>query len=140
MNAAQRRKAWRRGAWLLYSRRRVKFTMPGTHGFLFYGRVVEVDGLGRVRVGSTGLTEPAPVALHRLRLRAGQYAPRLWEPSEGDLFDEACDSGSDCPDCGGTGLLVDCIDDMCQASGHCVHGDERVCRTCEGAGVLGGVL
>lgn len=36
---------------------------------------------------------------------------------------------SECPTCGGLG--VTCIDDICRASGECIHGDGW-CPTCGG--------
>lgn len=44
-----------------------------------------------------------------------------------------------CPDCGGCGLILTCIDDICHGAGECIHGDgEDVCQTCEGEGEIGG--
>lgn len=41
----------------------------------------------------------------------------------------------ECPDCGGTGFIMDCCDDICVGSGECIHGDgEVVCETCDGEG------
>ncbi|KZX49326.1 hypothetical protein [Haloarcula sp. K1] len=39
----------------------------------------------------------------------------------------------DCIRCGGTGEHVECIDDICHAKCHCMHGDNR-CALCEGLG------
>lgn len=33
-----------------------------------------------------------------------------------------------CNLCGDTGIIVDCIDDLCRGAGECMHGDgERLC-------------
>lgn len=38
-----------------------------------------------------------------------------------------------CLTCGGTGIIITCIDDMCVGGDHCIHGDgEEVCPECEG--------
>lgn len=35
-----------------------------------------------------------------------------------------------CPDCGGSGFMLDCCDDICIGAGECIHGDgEVVCET-----------
>lgn len=42
-----------------------------------------------------------------------------------------------CWKCGGEGFIVFCIDDLCQGTGECMHGDgEDVCPICEGEGNL----
>jgi len=41
----------------------------------------------------------------------------------------------DCIRCGGNGEHVECIDDLCHAQGHCMHGD-NLCALCEGIGVI----
>lgn len=34
-----------------------------------------------------------------------------------------------CDECGGTGWIVDCCDDMCVGQGWCMHGDgDRMCE------------
>ncbi len=43
-----------------------------------------------------------------------------------------------CPDCDGTGFVMDCCDDLCHGSGECIHGDDQVCATCEGEGEVHG--
>lgn len=40
---------------------------------------------------------------------------------------------SDCPTCGGLGVV--CIDDMCRGAGECIHGDGD-CPTCGGDGLV----
>lgn len=43
----------------------------------------------------------------------------------------------ECPDCGGTGVIITCCDDICNARGECIHGDgEEVCETCNGRGEI----
>ncbi len=42
-----------------------------------------------------------------------------------------------CEECGGTGIVITCCDDICNGSGHCIHGDgEDVCPICHGEGVV----
>lgn len=40
-----------------------------------------------------------------------------------------------CPRCRGTGEKVECMDDLCHAQGHCMHGD-NLCLLCEGTGEI----
>lgn len=40
-----------------------------------------------------------------------------------------------CHKCGGEGWIITCWDDMCQGTGHCIHGDgEEICHECFGEG------
>ncbi len=40
-----------------------------------------------------------------------------------------------CWQCGGTGTIITCCDDLCRASDHCMHGDgEEICDICHGDG------
>ena len=40
-----------------------------------------------------------------------------------------------CPDCGGSGLVMACCDDICVGQGECIHGDgEVMCGMCGGEG------
>ena len=40
-----------------------------------------------------------------------------------------------CPTCGGDGIIVTCLDDMCNGLGYCIHGDgEQPCPECHGEG------
>jgi hypothetical protein len=42
---------------------------------------------------------------------------------------------STCERCGGEGIIITCIDDLCVGGGHCIHGDgEEVCPDCFGEG------
>lgn len=42
-----------------------------------------------------------------------------------------------CWKCGGNGVLITCMDDMCVGGDHCIHGDgEIMCPECEGDGYL----
>lgn len=44
-----------------------------------------------------------------------------------------------CPDCSGSGLVMDCCDDVCIGAGVCIHGDgEITCSTCRGDGEVAG--
>lgn len=40
-----------------------------------------------------------------------------------------------CPRCRGSGRNVECVDDLCHAQGHCMHGD-NLCALCEGVGEI----
>lgn len=43
------------------------------------------------------------------------------------------DHDSTCLTCGGTGIIITCMDDICVGSDHCIHGDgEEVCPECGG--------
>ena len=45
-----------------------------------------------------------------------------------DLYDS-----DGCQRCGGSGVIVVCIDDMCHGAGECMHGDgEIACPDCGG--------
>lgn len=40
-----------------------------------------------------------------------------------------------CWKCGGEGIDLFCIDDLCHGVGYCIHGDgQRTCRQCDGRG------
>lgn len=42
-----------------------------------------------------------------------------------------------CPDCGGSGKIITCCDDLCRNTDHCIHGDgEHICETCDGTGEI----
>jgi hypothetical protein len=42
----------------------------------------------------------------------------------------------DCQECNEVNEVCDCIDDMCQGSGYCIHGDGMsICRDCNGSGI-----
>lgn len=46
--------------------------------------------------------------------------------------DDDNDDGT-CYTCGGQGLIVTCIDDICRGGGECIHGDgEATCPECKG--------
>ena len=46
--------------------------------------------------------------------------------------DDFVDSG--CARCGGSGVIVSCIDDTCRGAGECFHGDgEAACPDCDAA-------
>lgn len=44
------------------------------------------------------------------------------------------DDGYECDACSGTGIVVECCDDICQGRGWCMHGDSHECRRCGGNG------
>ncbi len=45
--------------------------------------------------------------------------------------------GETCPECGGEGFIIMCLDDMCAGIGHCIHGDgEEMCPVCFGEGEI----
>lgn len=38
-----------------------------------------------------------------------------------------------CETCGGEGVIITCIDDLCVGAGECMHGDgEELCPDCDG--------
>lgn len=40
-----------------------------------------------------------------------------------------------CWKCGGRGIVITCIDDLCHGAGECMHGDgEETCDACHGEG------
>ena len=54
---------------------------------------------------------------------------------ESDQDDDYFEPKDDCQRCGGTGRMIVCIDDMCQGSGECIHGDGvEKCEDCKGTG------
>lgn len=43
-----------------------------------------------------------------------------------------------CLECGGTGIIITCCDDICVGGGECIHGDgEEICPECGGEGCVG---
>lgn len=43
--------------------------------------------------------------------------------------------GAHCYECGGTGIIVTCWDDLCHTGDGCIHGDGEVtCPNCDGEG------
>lgn len=55
----------------------------------------------------------------------------LYPNSEG--YDDWDDHDSTCLTCGGTGIIITCMDDICVGGNHCIHGDgEAVCPECGG--------
>lgn len=61
-------------------------------------------------------------------------------PFDGDVIDERDGEYRDsvtCWRCGGEGIEVFCVDDLCHGAGFCIHGDgDGPCRECHGDGVL----
>lgn len=54
-----------------------------------------------------------------------------------DLCSDDDEELVECPNCGGSGVLLVCCDDICQGQGYCMHDDgEEVCTTCEGSGEI----
>ena len=39
-----------------------------------------------------------------------------------------------CENCGGTGLITHCPDDLCQGEAGCIHGGNLPCPECHGTG------
>jgi hypothetical protein len=73
--------------------------------------------------------------------RTGKY----WDILCNECFDKLGCAHSDsgygetetCEECGGTGVIITCCDDMCVGGDHCIHGDgEMMCPTCEGDGIV----
>jgi hypothetical protein len=55
---------------------------------------------------------------------------------EADDHDFDYDEGG-CVTCGGEGVVVVCIDDMCHGAGECLHGDGMaICPTCRGESAI----
>ncbi len=45
--------------------------------------------------------------------------------------DEDFEGSSGCYNCGGSGWIITCIDDICRGAGECMHGDgEDPCPAC----------
>lgn len=48
-----------------------------------------------------------------------------------DWFELSDDDDGFCETCYGTGTIITCCDDICNALGHCIHGDgEEFCPEC----------
>lgn len=61
-------------------------------------------------------------------------------PETDDLPCPACGHhetrSQDCHECDELNEVCECIDDLCQGSGHCIHGDGMVaCHECAGTGI-----
>lgn len=67
--------------------------------------------------------------LHRMEER------RLRELEFQDADRDSYGEFESCPECGGTGFIVSCCDDLCVGAGECMHGDgEDPCPVCHGEG------
>lgn len=44
----------------------------------------------------------------------------------------------ECSECGGTGIIIACMDDICRNLGECIHlgGGEEICPECGGEGTV----
>lgn len=52
---------------------------------------------------------------------------------EDETDDDGYVDADGCQRCGGSGVIVVCIDDMCRGAGECIHGDgEAPCPDCGG--------
>lgn len=59
--------------------------------------------------------------------------PRWAFPDSADDYFENDRQDDYCNYCHGTGLIVECFDDICVAQGWCMHGDgEEICPECHG--------
>lgn len=79
-----------------------------------------------------------PEARARWHLEIG-YSPALSEDDEeiDERGDEEYHEPATCWKCGGEGIIVFCMDDLCHGAGHCIHGDgDAMCPACRGEGVL----
>lgn len=59
------------------------------------------------------------------------------EPEDFDDDYPCLGGGVTCWGCGGSGIEVFCMDDLCRGGGECIHGDgDGPCSECNGEGVL----
>jgi hypothetical protein len=80
--------------------------------------------------------------LHDLEARARWHLELGYYPDDGDReLDERDDDDGEylghvtCWKCGGEGIDLFCIDDLCHGVGYCIHGDgQRPCPNCHGEG------
>ena len=55
------------------------------------------------------------------------------DETDDDFEDYDIYASEGCQRCGGSGVIVVCIDDMCRGAGECMHGDgEIACPDCGG--------
>lgn len=55
------------------------------------------------------------------------------EDEDPDFEPEYSSYPDGCARCGGEGIIVICVDDMCRGAGECMHGDgEIICPDCNG--------
>lgn len=73
------------------------------HGSVDEGVIYEVELVENEHVACVSCKSPAPWCL--------------------------CDGGT-CPNCHGTGTVIDCIDDLCHAQRRCMHGNDKPCPRC----------
>lgn len=71
-------------------------------------------------------------------VRCGLFYPDGCAPWDMDWDDDYPDADFDddddryCYTCGGEGVIITCIDDLCHAGNGCIHGDgERPCPDCD---------
>lgn len=69
---------------------------------------------------------------HRRRGRVP--GARAWQSmgrSQAAAAEAVTEIGEDCSRCGGSGVILTCIDDLCRGAGECMHGDgEAPCPVC----------
>ena len=76
---------------------------------------------------------------HLKRLRRQQriwhnvYRWKPFEEPDDDPFEDWHEPEV-CDECGGSGQIIECCDDMCHGQGDCIHGDVRMCPVCHGTG------
>jgi hypothetical protein len=59
----------------------------------------------------------------------------VFTPNQMVASDPETDAPEVCPQCGGSGLVLTCLDDLCIAQNACMHGDgEAMCEACKGSG------
>ena len=71
--------------------------------------------------------------------RVEKQAQTDWKIGAGLDCDDDSDylGGVTCWGCGGSGIRIVCMDDLCRNSDHCIHGDgEEMCDKCNGEGAL----
>ncbi len=74
----------------------------------------------------------------RWHLAIGYPTPDADEDREiDDRGDDDFHEPATCWKCGGDGVVIVCIDDLCHGAGYCFHGDgHEMCGVCRGEGVL----
>lgn len=80
--------------------------------------------------------------LHDHAARARWHLELGYRPEEDAIeIDERADDDGEylghvtCWKCGGEGIDLFCIDDLCHGVGYCIHGDgQRTCPLCHGEG------
>ena len=77
----------------------------------------EAEGIGNLSTFCPDCGEPANLC------ECDENHDNDWEDYDTD--DEYCEL------CGGEGIVITCLDDICVGGGHCIHGDgEQMCPKC----------